>query len=85
MEKQFWERKDPALTWSLVESILPLKKDFDYFEIIQFTEIPGMRMRERHWLISDCDIWNVEGWHLAKASVKDHSSPCSHDAKAIDP
>ena len=62
-----------------------VKKDFDYFEIIQFTEIPGMRMRERHWLISDCDIWNVEGWHLAKASVKDHSSPCSHDAKAINP
>ena len=61
------------------------KKDFDYFEIIQFTEIPGMRMRERHGLISDCDIWNVEGWHLAKASVKDHSSPCSHDAKAINP
>ena len=85
MEKQFWERKDPALTWSLVESILPLKKDFDYFEIIQFTEIRGMRMRERHWLISDRGIWNVEGWHLAKASVKDHSSPCSHDAKAINP
>ena len=62
-----------------------VKKDFDYFEIIQFTEIPGMRMRERHWLISDRGIWNVEGWHLAKASVKDQSSPCSHDAKAIDP
>ena len=62
-----------------------VKKDFDYFEIIQFTEIPGMRMRERHWLISDRGIWNVEGWHLAKASVKDHSSPCSHNAKAINP